>query len=176
MLIRVKESGWTRFSQYTPSRAGPILEKPVLVGYKFRGSIFKSEEKPPRRCLLGNKGLKALKHPYGISKITPYHWPSKIWKYNGKFIFFNFFKYWSKPSKIISESRFLQKYYKITVFYVWPYVLWICVQCVVFRAEELCGFPWAGELLPHSARCRCKRGEQNIINSMQNVCKHLIYS
>ena len=28
--------------------------------------------------------------PYGISKITPGHWPSKIWKYNGKSIFFIF--------------------------------------------------------------------------------------
>ena len=61
-----------------------------VVGYKFRGSIFKSEEKPPRRCLLGKKGLKTPKHPYGISKITPYLWLSKIWKYNGKSVFLLF--------------------------------------------------------------------------------------
>ena len=55
-------------------------------GYKFRGFIFKSEEKPPKRCLLGKKELKTWKHPYGISKITPGYWRSKIWKYNGKSI------------------------------------------------------------------------------------------
>jgi hypothetical protein len=55
-------------------------------GYKFRGFIFKSEEKPPKQCLLGKKGLKTWKNPYGISKITPGYWRSKIWKYNGKSI------------------------------------------------------------------------------------------
>ena len=54
------------------------LGRRLMVEYKFRGSIFKSEEKTPRRCLLGKKGLKTLKHSYGISKIIPYPWPSKI--------------------------------------------------------------------------------------------------
>ena len=43
------------------------------VGYKLRGSIFKSEEKTTLAVLLGKKGLKTLKQPYGISKKNP--WP-----------------------------------------------------------------------------------------------------
>ena len=35
---------------------------------------------------LVKNGLKTLNNPYGLSKITPYHWSSKILKYNRKSI------------------------------------------------------------------------------------------
>ena len=56
------------------------------VGYKLRGSMLQSEKTTTLAMFIGKNGLKTLNNLYGISKITPYHRPSKIWKYNGKFI------------------------------------------------------------------------------------------
>ena len=50
------------------------------------------------RDFSGKNGVKTLNNPYGISKITPSHWPRKILKYNGKLIF-DIVLWWSKRSK-----------------------------------------------------------------------------
>ena len=40
-------------------------------GIRLEGPSSNLKKKPLRQCLLGKKGLKTTKHPYGISKINP---------------------------------------------------------------------------------------------------------